>query len=262
MELSNIIASIIFVVFLTHFYLIWQCTYFRRRGIPTAKGFIPFLGHMLPVITVQKSIASLCEIFHNENKEHSMCGYYQFFTPILLIRDPDIVKSVLQTNFTSFGQNPFQLTAQKEDQLLNFNPFFVKGEKWKKARAPLTKSFSANKMKLMLPLFQNVAKKMNDYLHEQCTRENGPYEFDLKALCNKFTGEISSNGMGIEVHNFQDEINQPKFGEFTYNQLVEKLFQLPSITTEILHRMIFFEKLINIFVKFPKQLLRREKGRI
>lgn len=252
MDLSYILASIAFALFLLHFYLSWRYNYFQKRGIPTVKGIIPGLGHILPVVTGKKNLGSLCEKFYNETKEHSMCGFYQFCRPILLIREPEIVKSVLQTNFASFGENPFELSCPEKDELFSLNPFFVKGDKWKKARAPLTNSFSSMKLKLMLSLFQKVVSKMSKYLHDQCEIEEEK-ELNLKMLCNKFTGEVSSTGMGIEAHNFQEELQ----GDMKYNEMIGKIFENPTFVSGLQQLIIFFTpslaKLLQISFT-PKEL--------
>ncbi|XP_051165547.1 cytochrome P450 6B4-like [Leptopilina boulardi] len=238
MELSYILASIAFVLFLLYFYLSWQYNYWQRRGIPSAKGTIPGLGHMLPVFTVQKSMGTLGEDIYKEGKNYSMIGFYRLFTPLLLIRDPELVKNVLLTNFSSFSENPFKINCLEKDELISLNPFFVNGEKWKQARAPLTNSFSSMKLKMMLSLVLNVGSKLSNYLHNQCKDNNDKIDLNLKKLCHKFTGEISSTGMGIEAHNFQEEL-QPKNGEMTYNQIINKIFDNPSLNTGI-HQMIMF----------------------
>ncbi|XP_043469537.1 probable cytochrome P450 28d1 [Leptopilina heterotoma] len=235
MELTSILAAIVFVLILIYFYLSWQYNYWQRQGVPSAKGAIPGLGHMLPVFTTQKSMATVCEELYKSGKNYSMYGYYRLFSPLLLIRDPEIVKNVFLTNFSSFSENPMQINSSKRDELLGLNPFFVSGEKWKEARAPLSNSFSSMKLKILMSLVLKVSTKMSKYLHTECKTEK---ELDLNKLCHKFTGEISSTGMGIEAHNFQEEL-QPKNGEMTYNQILNKIFENPSLSTGI-HQMIMF----------------------
>ncbi|XP_051169083.1 probable cytochrome P450 6a13 [Leptopilina boulardi] len=248
MELINILASITFVLVLIYIYLSWQYNYFKKRGIPTAKGIIPGLGHSLPLITGQKSIASFYEKFYNDTKEYSMCGIYQFCSPVLLIREPELIKNVLLTNFSSFNKNPFKLNCPEKDELLSLNPFFANEEKWKEVRSPFTNSFSGMKLKLMFPLVQKVGVKINNYLHKQLKIKNGIFDINLKKLCNKFTGEVSSTGMGIEANNFHEELQSNN--NMSYNQIIDKLFEPPSSSIGIPVMILFFLPSLAKLLKF------------
>ncbi|XP_043483199.1 probable cytochrome P450 6a13 [Leptopilina heterotoma] len=228
MDLIHILASVTFILLLIFIYLSWQYTYFQRRGIPTAKGIIPPFGHMLPIIVIHKTLGTLCEKFYNETKGYSMCGFYHLWTPILLIREPELVKNVLQTNFSSFSENPFDISSVKCDQLLKSHPFFTKGDEWKKSRAPVTNSLSAMKLKLMMPVIQRIVSRMTEYLQYQCGKE-----VDLKVLCNKFTGEFSAIESGIQTNNFKNT------DEIGYNQMIDIFFKTPTFGNGV-RLMIFF----------------------
>jgi hypothetical protein len=47
---------------------------------------------------------------------------------MLLIRDPDLIKSVLVTDFTSFHDNDFNF-EEKNDPAIAMNPFAIKGDR-------------------------------------------------------------------------------------------------------------------------------------
>ncbi|XP_051164509.1 cytochrome P450 6B4-like [Leptopilina boulardi] len=222
-----IFATVAFVFFLLYFYLSRQYNYFQKNEIPSANGIVLGLGHMLPVFSEKKSLATLCEDFYNEAKEYSMYGFYELCSPVLLVREPELVKNVLLTNFSSFSENPFKLNYQDKNELFSLNPFFVDGDKWKEARAPHTHSFSSMKLKQITFQVAKIADKMNKYLSKQC--KNGEFETNLKKLCKKFTGEVSSTAIGIETHNFEEL--QPQNSEMTYNERLDKVFESPSFST-------------------------------
>ena len=254
MELQYILASLILILLTVYYYLSCQYNYWRKRGIPSADGVILGLGNMLPVLSVRESFATFCENLYKKASDHSMVGFYRLTSPMLLVRDPELVKSVLLTNFSSFSENQIK-SSSKQDELLRLNPFFVKDEKWKKARAPLTNSFSSMKLKSMLPLFKNVASKMSKYLKDKCNEENGKFELNLKKFFNKYTGEIASTGMGIEAYNFDDIQSQKN--EWKYNEIMSKIFENPSLGTGIGQMILFFmpglAKFLNIALT-PKEV--------
>jgi len=55
-------------------------------------------------------------------------GVFNFRKPVLLIRDPEIVKSILVKDFNSFHDNDFE-SLLDVDPLLGRNPFFLAGER-------------------------------------------------------------------------------------------------------------------------------------
>ncbi|XP_033215863.1 cytochrome P450 6B5-like [Belonocnema kinseyi] len=255
MELQYILTSVILVLLFVYYYLSSQYNYWRKRGIPSADGVILGLGNMWPVLSGRVSLSTFCENLYKKASDQSMIGFYRLSTPMLLVRDPDLVKSILQTNFSSFSENQIKINSSKYDELLRFNPFFVSGEKWKKARAPLTNSFSSMKLKTMFPLFQSAACKMSKYLRDKCSDGNGKVELNLKKFCNKYTGEISSTGMGIEAYNFDDV--QCQKNEWKYNEILSKIFENSSLATGIRQMILFFmpslAKLLNISLT-PKEV--------
>lgn len=66
-----------------------------------------------------------------------------------MVRDPELLKSVLITEFNSFHDNDFYID-EKVDPMFGKNPFVLKGDRWKVARNQL------------IPCF--TTKKVNDYL--------------------------------------------------------------------------------------------------
>ncbi|XP_051162909.1 cytochrome P450 6B4-like [Leptopilina boulardi] len=231
-----IFATVAFVLFLLYFYISWQYNYFQKNEIPSANKIVPGLGHMLPVFSEKKNLATLCEDFYNEAKEYSMYGFYELCSPVLLVREPELVKNILLTNFSSFSENPFKLDYQDKNELFSLNPFFVEGDKWKEARAPHTHSFSSVKLKQITFQIAKIADKMNKYLSNQC--KNGEFETNLKKLCKKFTGEVSSTAIGIETHNFEDL--KPRNNEMTYNERLDKVFESPSFSTVFQQTVRFY----------------------
>jgi len=55
-------------------------------------------------------------------------GVFKFGQPMLLIRDPEIVKSVLVKDFNNFHNNDIEYVPEV-DPLFGRNPFFLTGER-------------------------------------------------------------------------------------------------------------------------------------
>nr|XP_003702293.1 PREDICTED: cytochrome P450 6j1-like [Megachile rotundata] len=192
------------VIVLFVLYLVKKYSYWKRRGIPTVKGCIPLIGNILPVLTLQMNFHSMHTKMYEDNEKHSMVGYYKLWDPVLVIRDPQLAKTVLQSNFSSFHKNALEV-REDLDPALSKNPFFCYGEQWSRARKRLTWAFSSVRLKTLFLTVAGVCKKFEDFLNRRL-KENNRYEVELKYLFSKFTGEVIANaGLGIEGFCFEDK---------------------------------------------------------
>jgi hypothetical protein len=76
-------------------------------------------------------------------------GLYRSFTPMLLIRDPELIKEVTTKSFSHFHDNDIDI--DKDANLIFAKiPFTLKGEEWKVVRAQLTPCFTSGKVNVEL----------------------------------------------------------------------------------------------------------------
>jgi cytochrome P450 len=85
-------------------------------------------------------------------------------TPTLLVRDLDLVKSVLVKDFDSFAENSF-VCDEKIDPLFSVSPFVTHGEAWKTGRSHISPILTMAKIKPLMPLIEDVANKMLEYIN-------------------------------------------------------------------------------------------------
>lgn len=246
---SACLTLVIGAVVLLTVYLIKKYTYWKRRGIPTAKGIIPFLGNMLPVLALRCSYLSYNVQLYDDYKKLSMVGYYKFLKPVLLIREPQLVKTVMQGNFSSFSDTGMMIRPEL-DPLLSKNPFFNIGDAWSRARKRMTNAFSNAKLKVLHGAITGVCTKFEDFLNRQLS-SGDRYEVELKQLFAKFTGEVVANaGLGIEGYCFDDK----KRSE-TFHSMLEPLFK-PDLFRGIMQIIFFIPELRNLLRLrlIPKQV--------
>lgn len=68
-------------------------------------------------------------------------GYYKLLRPSILVRDPELVKDILVTNFNSFRNNDVAV-SKRYDELSATNPFFKEDDEWRDARKAVSPMFS------------------------------------------------------------------------------------------------------------------------
>ena len=231
-------------------YLLKAYTYWKRRGIPTAGGLIPFLGHALPLLTARSNYLALTGKLYEDSKNRSMVGFYKFTDPVLLIRDPKLVKTILQTNFSSFRDNS-GVVIPDVDPLLATNPFFCNGDAWVTERKRLTWAFSGSRLKILFTTVSGVCTIFQDFLDSKL-KSSGKYEVELKNLFSKFTNQVIANaGFSTEGYCFHDEPHT-----LAFDRISDDLFN-PSAIAAIIQNIAFFLPKFNDIVRFsvyPKHL--------
>ncbi|XP_061721552.1 cytochrome P450 6j1-like [Cydia pomonella] len=174
--------------------------YWEKQGVPVAAGREWFFGHYKQVFLVKKHIAHLYAELYNEFPEAPVVGYYQLSYPALVVRDPELIRTILTTDFTNYASNGYPVD-KNYDVLAGFNPFFTKGEDWKMSRNHATPVLSTNKLKGYLPSIVKVGDEMVKYLRNSCQKAN----IDLKDITTMFTTDVMANAIcGIENNTFED----------------------------------------------------------
>ncbi|XP_011869800.1 PREDICTED: probable cytochrome P450 6a13 [Vollenhovia emeryi] len=203
--LLTLVFLIVIYVYLTKNYKFWQ-----KRGVPYADGALPGVGHLWDVVTMKTTISECYRKIYNENQDHSMVGVYSFQTPVLMVREPELVKTVLQTSFGSFHDNAIKINP-KLDPLFANNPFCMYGDKWMAARKRLTYAFSSMRLKILFESVKQVCETLEEYVNKKLGK-SGKVEFELKELFAKFTAQVVSGiGFGVDGLCFNDERAKESF---------------------------------------------------
>lgn len=81
-----------------------------------------------------------------DNTDLPYVGVYKIMNhPAILVRDLEIIKDIMSTNFASFYNNDFVVNPEL-DPLISNNPFAAVGENWKMARTTMAPLFTAAKV--------------------------------------------------------------------------------------------------------------------
>ncbi|XP_025154925.1 cytochrome P450 9e2-like [Harpegnathos saltator] len=203
-------------------YLTNNIKYWQKRGIPCANGALPGVGHMWDLITSKKSFQDCCHKIYNDNSNRSAVGFYNFTTPILMVLDPELVKTVLQTKFTCFHENNVKVNPELDPLLAN-NPFFTYGEKWVIGRKRLTYAFSSMRLKILLENVKQVCQQFEDFIDRRLNKTE-QVEMELKDLFARYTTQVvASAGFGVNGFCFDDE------KQHTFREIGKDVFEPSSL---------------------------------
>lgn len=132
-------------------------SYWRRKGIPYVQP-TPILGNTLALFKQENSFGMhISDIYSDPRmKDEAVVGIYVVNKPALIIREPNLIKSVLIKDFNRFS-NRYGRCDPHGDPLASNNLFFVRNPEWKEIRTKLTPVFTSGKVKQMYPLMQEVS---------------------------------------------------------------------------------------------------------
>ncbi|KOB66959.1 Cytochrome CYP6AN4 [Operophtera brumata] len=189
------VISLLFVILL-YFYLhvTKNYDYWAKRNVKFDKP-LPFFGNYLRNVLAKQIMVYVGVELYYKYPNEKMVGYFRGRIPELIIRDPDIIKHILCTDFPHFhSRGGFE--SSNHDPLMQ-NLFFMIGGKWSILRQRISAAFSTAKMKAMFPLVLKCSEKIQETAENLVMGEN---EIDAYDLMARYSMEcIGSCGFGVEL---------------------------------------------------------------
>ncbi|XP_075144766.1 uncharacterized protein LOC142219885 [Haematobia irritans] len=184
--------------------------FFKKRNIPHDKPIF-LLGSNKDLTLRKKSVFQvLCEIY----QRHDCIAYGTFENrdPVLMIRDPEMIKHILIKDFEYFV-NRRQISFPDNDNLLANSIFSMENDKWRDMRNTLSPAFTGSKMRQMFQLMLETVDVAISYLREErqrvATIESDGFEVDIKDFTTRLSNDIiASTAFGLQVNSFRDKNNE------------------------------------------------------
>lgn len=226
---------VLVLVFCIAVYIRWNGTYWKRRGVagPTP---LPICGNMLNYLRKKQHYGEVYDDIYWSYPDAPYVGIYKVLNhPAILLRDLELIKDVMTTNFNSFSNNDFVVDPEI-DPLISQNPFAAVGEKWKIARSNMAHLFTTMKIKMIFPIITDVCDKLMTHIAKN--REN----VDASKLCSRYTLEVvASSGFGVQAQTLSMD-HSP------FQKMTENIYSHGSLikTTAVL-----FLPALSKFLKMP-----------
>lgn len=97
--------------------------------------------------TIQWKLNPQVSNFYSNHPNVPYVGAYKVLNqPCIVVKDLDIIKDILTTNFESFHDNDF-VVNESLDPLISQNPFAASGSNWKVARSNMAPLFTPAKVR-------------------------------------------------------------------------------------------------------------------
>ncbi|KAF2879302.1 hypothetical protein ILUMI_26857 [Ignelater luminosus] len=221
---------------------------------------VPFVGNFLEVFTFRSTIGNCLEKLYKRFRTHNF-GIFVHSKPYLVIKNPELIRSVLITDFSYFCDRN---TAVDEtcDPIVSHFLFFMKYPEWKPLRAKVTPVFTTAKIKNMLELINEVAEEMKVYIETNLNNDS----VEAKEVCAKYTTDvIATCAFGIKSYSFQHKdaefrvIGRKMFEFNLRNAFCQSCyFMAPSLVKSL--KFLFFDRSIYEFTReFFGRRLKKER---
>ncbi|OAD56185.1 Cytochrome P450 9e2 [Eufriesea mexicana] len=211
MDYLSIALSLTAVLIALYYYSTRKLSFFKDHGIlhiPPA----PLFGNMGSMFLKRSSLYDLLQDVYFINTEAKYVGIYEFQTPIIMIRDLDLIKSITTKNFDHFSDHRTFMYKDLDPMLANML-FSMTGEEWKEHRNMLSPAFTSSKIKNMFQLMSHCAVRFSNYVSKLPESER---ETDMKALLCKYTNDVIAKCVyGVTV----DSIKEPKNVFYVYGRI-------------------------------------------
>ncbi|XP_013110655.2 cytochrome P450 6d1 [Stomoxys calcitrans] len=192
-------VSALYVLIKRH-YSKWQ-----RLGLATDEPVIPY-GSLTKVFRKERHFGLIMADLYEKFAADKVVGIYMFFKPSLLVRDAELVRQILTSDFGSFHDRGIYVDEKNDP--FSANLFNLEGQSWRTLRTKLAPSFSSGKLKAMFETVDEVGDKMIKYLAN--TLEDGQsHNLNIKTVMTTYAVDIIGSVIfGLDVDSFSNPGNE------------------------------------------------------
>ncbi|XP_017879816.1 probable cytochrome P450 6a14 [Ceratina calcarata] len=252
LETLGFVAAVLFLVYR---YFVSKLAFWQKRGV---SGPNPSLlwGNFKDVFLGKISFSKVLEDAYYNYRDESMVGLYAGHKPILVLRNPDLIKDVLIKDFPKFVDRSFKPTPEMEP--LSMHLFRLEAERWKPLRSRLSPVFTSGKLKEMFHLLLECADLFEKYLDDVVAKGELVECRDVSA---KFTTDvIGSCAFGIEVNALKAEDSEfrkmgKKIFESSFKGTIRNRVRDYPFLHKFLGPFLIDHELINFFMNITKETI-------
>ena len=253
--------SAIFAVAATIFLFLYyrykrNFNYWKKLSINGPKPIF-FFGNFKDVLLQKLHIAELVKSVYDEFKSEPVIGLYSESSPVLIVRDRDLLKDVLVGNFNIFADRGIKKNIEKDP--ISENLTSLNYQKWKALRSKLSPTFTLGKLKEKFLSIVDCSTNFEKYV-EKIALKGEPVE--CHDLCAKFTIDvIGISVFGLNMNAISDDDSEfRKFGKKMlapswYNFFRRLIKDMPLWLSNLLWTMVRDDYMVNFFTNTLKETM-------
>ncbi|XP_049308965.1 cytochrome P450 6g1-like isoform X2 [Bactrocera dorsalis] len=178
--------------------------YWKRNKIPYMTP-LPLIGNMEVLFKMSNSFYLYLSDVYKDAKmsKAAAVGIYILNKPALVLREPELIKSVLIKEFSKFANR--SATCDPHNDALGWNNlFFIRNPQWKDLRTKITPVFTTGKIKQMYSLMTEIGTELEAHLNSFAKTDDA-FVTEVKELCANFTTDvIATTAFGIKANSLVD----------------------------------------------------------
>ncbi|XP_063917767.1 cytochrome P450 9e2-like isoform X1 [Zophobas morio] len=179
--------------------------YWIRKGVKQGSP-VPLFGDKWRAIAHNQSLADMVQKIYNVGEDDRYCGAYDFMSPALVLKDPDLIKNILVKDFDHFVDHK-RVIPEGSDPIWDRNLFFLTGQKWRDMRSALSPVFTGSKMRHMFVLITKSAEQFVEHFVKQ---NKQVHAIELKDTFARLTNDI----IATTVFGFQSDSLEDRDSKF------------------------------------------------
>ncbi|KAM3961539.1 cytochrome P450 6B6-like [Aphomia sociella] len=249
--ITIILALIIFL----YLYNVRNFDYWEKRGVKYEKPVLLF-GSAINNYLLRESLTTSTTKQYNSYPNEALVGGFRSTTPILVIRDPELAKQVIVSDFYYFHERGIVPGKSLEPLLRNL--FFGEGDLWRLLRQRITPAFTSGKLKAMFPLIVERAEHLRARALKAAVTGRA---IDARDLMARYTTDfIGACGFGLDADSLNEEDSAfRKLGRdiFTFNFRDAFITLLKDMFPSMARNLKLMGKIERELILLVKEILRK-----
>ncbi|XP_017770118.1 PREDICTED: cytochrome P450 9e2-like [Nicrophorus vespilloides] len=225
-----VILLLLVALFLVGYALVRQQLYWRYKNV--VQGFPkPILGDILGTFFQFQSLTDMVKNLYFAFSNHRYAGIYLITQPMLMIRDPELIKQLAVKDFEHFTDHMSYVPGDN-DALWSNNLFALKGTKWYHMRNILSPAFTSMKMRYMFELIDEVSSQFVTFHKDKILNQQ---TIELKDAYTRYTNDvIATCAFGVKCDSLEHPTNE--------------FYKMGKIVTEVNSFSRIFKIILNFFL--------------
>lgn len=184
---------LILILISAYYYSTKKFSYWSKRSVKHDQPY-PLVGNNIRQLFRFRTTAELASEMYHKYPHEKVVGFYKQTTPVLIVRDLDIVKRILSLDFPHFHDRGL---ITNDVEIIYQNLLHARGDDWKLLRKKVAEAFTITKIKAMFPALLKCTDKLKSVADGIAA--NGE-EFDARDLLERFAMEfIAEAGFGVDI---------------------------------------------------------------
>ncbi|XP_037036008.1 cytochrome P450 9e2-like [Bradysia coprophila] len=194
-------------LFLFYKYLSKDHDFFKKSGLKAMNPFL-LLGNTGSLLMKRLSMGNSILFMYNAFPNEKINGFFDFLSPVYMIRDPELIKKLAIKEFDHF-QDHKSVIGGDVDPMMGSTLISLRGQRWKSMRSTLSPAFTGKKMRLMFELIDECSGQVVDHFLKRNSSEEGTHAVDMKDVFSRFTNDVVATcAFGIKVDSLENKDNE------------------------------------------------------